>query len=142
MRLGDMPGFSALLGDIGDPALVTRFSREQLDTVVAVNVLEHIRDDVSALRHVACILSSLGRVILLVPALPLLYGTMDEADGHYRRYTLRGLVHKLQASGLKAVRMFYFNILGVLGWFVNGRVFQRRYVPERQLMAYDISPSL
>jgi hypothetical protein len=63
---------------------------------------------------------------------------MDEAVGHYRRYTREGLRGLLEGSGFRVERLEPMNLLGVPGWFVNGRILKRRAVPPVQLRMYDL----
>jgi 2-polyprenyl-3-methyl-5-hydroxy-6-metoxy-1,4-benzoquinol methylase len=70
-----------------------------IDTVICVNVLEHIEDDSLALANMRDLLTPGGRLILLVPAMKALYGSLDIKLGHYRRYEKDELVNKLRATG-------------------------------------------
>jgi SAM-dependent methyltransferase len=84
-------------------------------------VLEHIEDDAAALAAMARALRPGGRLTVLVPAHPGLYGPLDRAYGHHRRYTrerLRGIVER---AGLEVERLYRFNALGVPGWWVRNR---------------------
>jgi SAM-dependent methyltransferase len=90
--------------------------------VVAMNVLEHIPDDVAALRGFAGLLRPAGRVVLLVPALPALMSEFDRAIGHQRRYRRRGLAATLQQAGLAVDVLHYLNLPGVLAWYVGMRL--------------------
>lgn len=110
---------------------------EKLDTIVLSNVLEHIPDDASAVRRFRQILAPGGRVLILVPALPQLYGAIDEAVGHYRRYTPDTLKVVLEGNGFEVERLEWMNLVGMPGWFVNSRLFRRRSVPKLQLKLYD-----
>jgi SAM-dependent methyltransferase len=118
--------------DIRDPA-DDALRAFRLDTVVSLNVLEHIEDDVKAMSNMANLLGGGGRVILIVPAHEWLYGTMDSSIGHFRRYTRRTMAHKLKLAGLVVEKQFYLNVLGVLGWFVNGRLLRQTVPPSAQL---------
>ncbi len=116
---------------------------ERLDTIVLSNVLEHIPDDASAVRRFRQILPPGGRVLVLVPALPQLFGAIDEAVGHYRRYTMPGLRSVLEGNGFEVERLEWMNLVGIPGWFMNSRVMRRRSVPKLQLKVYDrIAPLL
>lgn len=110
---------------------------ERLDTVVLTNVLEHIEDDVQALRNFRDTLLPGGRVVILVPALPALFGSMDEAVGHFRRYTPERLRAALEDAGFEIERLEWMNLAGIPGWWLNSRVFRRRAVPPLQLRLYD-----
>src|SRR6266511_5236230 len=80
-----------------DPALAA----ERLDPVVCLNVLEHIEDDRASLRAMHDLLEPGGRVVLLVPSLRALHGTLDDALGHFRRYVPDELSEKLRAAGFR-----------------------------------------
>ena len=95
------------------------------DSVLCLNVLEHIADDVEALRRMRQLLRPDGRAIVLVPALGVLYGQMDRAMGHLRRYTLGSLKRAFHAAGLKPVWGRYMNLAGALGWWWAGRVMKK-----------------
>ena len=111
--------------------------RGGFDTVVCANVLEHVADDGTALRAMRDILVPGGRVVLIVPALRQLYGAIDEAIGHHRRYTRADIERKLLEAGLAVEHVSYFNVLGVPGWFLNARVLRRRSVPGLQARLND-----
>jgi SAM-dependent methyltransferase len=95
------------------------------DTVMAFNVLEHITDDVGALRLAADLLRPGGRLCLFVPALPWLYGSVDAQVAHVRRYTKATMRSALEAAGLRPERLQYLDFLGMAPWFVFGRILKR-----------------
>ena len=107
------------------------------DTLVYVNILEHLQDDGSVLREGWKLLPRGGKVLVFVPALPWLYGSMDRTYGHHRRYTLRGLEGLLGRSGFRVLSSRYLNLLGILGWWLNGKVLKRAIVPKGQMLLYD-----
>src|SRR5213079_1327746 len=78
-----------------------------------------------------------GRLILLVPSLRVLYGSLDEALGHFRRYVPREVTTKLGAAGFRVRHVEYFNLAGVPGWWFAGRVLRRRLIPQGALRWYD-----
>ena len=103
------------------------FPRGQaFDTVVCLNVVEHIEDDVSALRNILGALEEEGRAIILVPSGPGLYGTLDEVLGHFRRYTEGRLVEVAQHAGFRVDKILKFNSFGVPAWWLNGRVLRKK----------------
>jgi|CXWL01.1.fsa_nt_gi SAM-dependent methyltransferase len=114
-----------------------KLKAEKCDTVVLSNVLEHIEDDAEAVRKFAALLPPNGRLLILVPALPVLFGAMDEAVGHYRRYTEPTLRRVITENGFSLEKMEWMNLLGIPGWFLNGRIFKRTAVPALQLRIYD-----
>jgi SAM-dependent methyltransferase len=110
---------------------------QRFDTIICLNVLEHIDDDISALHAIRRLLAPAGRLVLLVPALPALYGTIDRALGHHRRYKRAGLADLLQATGFRPAHIEYFNIAGIPGWWFAGRVLRRDLIPGGSLKLYD-----
>jgi SAM-dependent methyltransferase len=107
------------------------------DTVVAVNVMEHVEDDAAFLRAAARVLAPGGHLCLFVPALPALYGSLDEAFEHHRRYTRRGLEGRLRGAGLELVRVRYMNMPGMVAWWLFSKVLRRRTITARDAGVYD-----
>jgi SAM-dependent methyltransferase len=112
-------------------------ARERLDTVVLSNVLEHIEDDAAAVRRFRSVLPEGGRLVILVPALRSLYGSIDEAIGHHRRYDPASLRQVIESNGFELEHLEWLNLFGIPGWFLNGRVLRRRSVPGMQVKVYD-----
>jgi SAM-dependent methyltransferase len=117
------------VADAGEPG--------SADTVVAVNVMEHVRDDGAFLADAHRLLSPGGHALLFVPALPAIYGSLDEAFEHYRRYTKAELTQRLRNAGFTPVSVAYTNLPGVLAWWMSGRVLGRRTVSARDAKLYD-----
>lgn len=109
----------------------------EADAVVAVNVMEHVPDDAGFVRAAARALAPGGHLCLFVPALPALFGSLDEAFEHHRRYTRPALRGVLEAAGLRTVRLGYMNLPGTAAWWVSGRVLRRRTVSARDARLYD-----
>lgn len=107
------------------------------DSVVCLNVLEHIADDVDALLRMKSLAAAGGNVIVLVPALPCLYGAMDKAMGHLRRYSLSSLRRAFNQAGLAVVHGRYFNAVGALGWWWNGCIRKRETIPMTATRQFD-----
>ena len=105
---------------------------EGFDTVVCLNVLEHIEDDLFALEQMNSLLVPGGKLALLVPAHQFLYGEFDRAVGHFRRYSKRALKEKLQRAGFHVRELKFFSMLATLPWFINGRLLKRDYLPPNQ----------
>ncbi|HEV3484771.1 MAG TPA: methyltransferase domain-containing protein, partial [Vicinamibacterales bacterium] len=118
------------------PADRADLQAERLDTIVCLNVLEHIEDDLATLKDFASVLPPGGRLVLLVPSLPALYGTLDINLGHYRRYDRAGLTRVLTEAGFTVESMRFLNRVGALGWWFNSRVLRRKVLPRGQLAAF------
>ncbi|HEX9398472.1 MAG TPA: glycosyltransferase [Anaeromyxobacter sp.] len=97
------------------------------DTVVCLNVLEHVDDDVGSLENVRSVLAPGGRAIILVPRGPGLFGTLDEILGHRRRYTEATLRRAALEAGLQPVQILPFNRVGTPAWWLNGKILRRRH---------------
>lgn len=97
-------------------------SRDQItveyDAIYSSNVLEHIEDDVEALRWINKILRQGGTLSLYVPAHNCIYSKFDEMAGHYRRYDYKSLSEKLEISGFKIVEYKYVDFLGFFIWYL------------------------
>lgn len=122
--------------DVSSEALL-QFRDRQLDTAVCLNVLEHVEDDVHALRNMRNTLVPGGRICLLVPVNKWLYGPMDSVDHHFRRYTKRELNAKIAEAGLEIEHQNYFNILGIAAWFFTNRILRRSMAAPAQYSLYD-----
>lgn len=120
-----------------DPDAGPRFAEYRLDTVIATNVVEHIEDDLATVRTMRSLLVPGGRAVILVPALQSIYGTMDRELGHYRRYAPARLRLLLERAGLQVEQLRWFNRVGVLGWWFNGRVRGVSRIPLDQLRTFD-----
>jgi len=114
-----------------------RLRERGVDTVVSINVLEHITDDREALRTMAELLPAGGRVILFVPAVAWLYGSLDAAFEHCRRYGRRELIGKLEDAGFAIESARFMNLPGVLSWLVVGRLLRRRTLAPSAVRFYD-----
>jgi SAM-dependent methyltransferase len=119
------------------PAGSPDLAGQTFDSIVCLNVLEHIEEDVASLRTLRTLLRPGGRVVLLVPALPALYGSLDRALGHVRRYTPSLLRSRCAAAGLTMAHLEYFNLAGIPGWWFAGRVLRRALIPAGPLGLYD-----
>jgi glycosyltransferase involved in cell wall biosynthesis len=107
------------------------------DTVLCLNVLEHIQDDRRALKRMASLLEPGGRLVLQVPQHQSLFGEMDRALGHHRRYDQQDLREKLTAAGFEVERLLNFNAIGILGWYLNARLLGRTEMSKVQLKLFD-----
>ncbi len=118
------------------PADKEDLANEKLDSIVCLNVLEHIEDDRNALMDFASLLAPEGRLVLLVPAMPSLYGTLDVNLNHFRRYDRELLRRLLDETGFKVDSLRYLNRPGVFGWWLNSRLLKRTALPRGQLAAF------
>jgi len=111
-------------------------SRE-MDSIIAVNVIEHIRDDSAFLHTAFGALAPGGSVVLFAPALDILYGSLDASFEHYRRYSKPQLAGKLTQAGFRLEKIRYINFAGILTWFLAGRILRRKTLRPGQVRLYD-----
>lgn len=111
------------------------------DLVVCQNVLEHIEDDAGALAAMRGALVPGGRLALVVPNDPRLYGSLDRVYGHRRRYRRGELADLVERTGLEVELAQPFNLLGVLGWVVSSRL-DRSAIDPRPLRLFDLAVPL
>jgi len=120
------PDFEARHADFEQASELDSLVSLRFDTIVCLNVLEHLQDDIAALKRMYEILrQQRGVVLLMVPAHQWLYGSMDRQAGHFRRYTSASLNSKLQHVGFEILHLYHFNTFGVLPWFINNRIFKK-----------------
>ena len=122
-RFADHPNVRVEDRDLRALDLDARF-----DSVLMVNVLEHIADDVEALRRLSWLLVPGGDVVVYVPALNGLYGALDEKVGHYRRYSVWRLCEVFREAGLEPMELRWVNFLAIPAW----AAFSRGDVDDRQ----------
>ena len=99
---------------------------QRFDTVICLNVVEHLADDLNALQNIRKSLDPGGRAIILVPCGPWLMGTLDEVLGHHRRYTQTQLKALADRAGFHLEAMLEFNRVGIIAWWINGKLLRRR----------------
>jgi SAM-dependent methyltransferase len=131
-RFDDHPNVQVVEGDAFSNGIDGPF-----DTIVALNVLEHISDDRGTLRRLRDLLGAGGHLLLLVPAHPFLLGRIDRSVGHERRYTRHDLTERLRDAGLDVDEIHYVNPVGALGWLLSSKVLRRTQVPGVPLKLYD-----
>jgi SAM-dependent methyltransferase len=135
-RFHGFPNIESLVLDVADPAF-TELSRMQPDSIVCMNVLEHVRDHHQAIQNMRSILEPGGKIVLLLPAFPTLYGPIDRNLGHCRRYTGRGVKALANSAGLRIRRLIYLNLAGFFGWWVNTNVLAREEHSKAQIRIFD-----
>ena len=118
-RFGHLENIRVLQANIADPTVELDLRHEHIDTVVCLNMLEHIPDDTAALQKFHELLEPGGKLIVLVPANPDLMSPCDQALGHQRRYTREMLGSKMTAAGFKIRHSVQYNTLGAWAWRYN-----------------------
>jgi SAM-dependent methyltransferase len=135
MRI-DFPDLTFHQIDVSDDK-IRSLTKDRFDTIVCVNVLEHVADDLKALTNMRAILQPGGRLLLYVPALPFLYGSVDQNLHHYRRYGKKGFESLLIRAGFSIEKLFYSNFIALFGWFFNSKIQRKKELSYWQTMLFD-----
>ena len=118
-RFKNYSNFSAVVCDIMEDD-ISQYN-EKFDTVICINVLEHLEDDLLAVQKMKEMLMDRGKIILFVPAFQKLYCQMDRNVNHYRRYD-KGVLKKIaEQCDLKVEYNTYFNMLGIIPYYLKGK---------------------
>lgn len=146
-RIPARPGQSVVLVDPTRP-LTETFASENFDTVLSFNVLEHIEDDVGMMKDLITLLqnskaSGTKRIVTVVPAHQWAYGEVDKSFEHFRRYSARSFAKVLRKAGVPELhrrnfRYRYMNLLGLVGWWVNGKLLGRKRIGTGNVATFEL----
>lgn len=114
------------------------FKNKKFDSIISLNVFEHIKNDSKALRNTFDLLKPGGYFIILVPAHTFLFSQLDKSLGHYRRYSKYLLKQKLETSGFEVEKIKYFNWWGAVGWFVFVKLLKVKKMPGGPVGIFDL----
>lgn len=114
------------------------FKNKKFNSIVCINVLEHIENDEAALNNMSKLLLDGGILILLVPSYPFLYGEIDKAISHFRRYAKKDLITKIEAEDFKIIEFKKLNFIGAIGWFVSGRILKNKIVDSSKIKIFNL----
>ncbi len=112
--------------DLDDQDVAQRMKSERFDTITCFDVLEHVEQDVELLKRFREIIEPGGHLLIKVPACSWLFGSVDEASSHYRRYSLSELRDKATQAGWKPLKLKYMNIFGVGPYWLKSRVLRKQ----------------
>lgn len=135
-RLSQRPNLEVAVLNAAQPDDPEPF-RGQMDTVVCLNVLEHIEDAHSALRNIRSMLQDGGRAVILVPCGQSIYNSLDQELGHFLRYSEDQLRQRMIEAGFEVEKLIRFNRSSRPGWWLNGTVLKRRTISRVQLKNFD-----
>lgn len=135
--MGHRPKLRAVVCDPANRADFEPF-RGRMESVVCLNVLEHMPDDSAVLQNIYSSLKPGGRAVILVPQGARAFGTLDRVLGHFRRYSKLELEQRMSAAGLSVVRMLEFNRASYPGWIFNGKILKRHSLGRMQLAALNL----
>lgn len=135
-RLAGRPNLEIALLDATRAEDYRQF-HQRIDTVVCLNVVEHIEDDLGALRSIHSTLLEGGRAIILVPEGQNLFGSLDEELGHWRRYSEEQLRRRMTEAGFLVETILRFNRVSRPAWWFSGKILKRRKLSRFQLILFD-----
>jgi SAM-dependent methyltransferase len=110
---------------------------KKFDTVIYVSVLEHINDDLREFEAAKSVLSGGGKLLIFVPALPILYAPIDADTGHVRRYTKSRFKQLARDSGMDIVSLNYFETVGIIPYFIVYKLLRRRAITNSSTGFYN-----
>lgn len=125
--------------DMQDPQFTTRYAslKGSFDAICMLNVIEHLSDDRIAVANCRFLLKDKGHLILLAPAYSFLFCQLDRNLGHFRRYTTRSLAKVCADNGFTILQQRYFNIAGIAGWLVSGKILGSVQLQPGQMKLFD-----
>ena len=107
------------------------------DSIIYVNVLEHIEDDRNELKMIYETLEKGGKCFIFVPALQSLYGEFDRKIGHFRRYTKKEIEEKCKAAGFRIIKSKYFDLVGILPYWIKYKLLKSDSLESSAVTLYD-----
>ncbi len=107
-----------------------------VDSFFCSNVIEHVKFDSIAIANIARI-ESIVKGVFIVPGIDILHNELDISLGHYRRYNKNNFSKLLYDNGFVVKDLFSFNKIGIIGWFVQGTIFQKKTLGENNMKVYD-----
>ncbi len=112
---------------------------KKFNTVVCINVLEHIRDDLLAMKNMNKLLEDKGKIVIIVPAIKCIYGKIDKANKHCRRYSKDEIMSKIKESGFEINYFKYINFIGIFGWIFQNHILNSQRHREVDLKRFDLA---
>lgn len=136
-RFRHIKGFGVLKMDLSTAEDYAQISDMKFDTVLCMNVLEHLDNDQEILDKIYQALDPQGKAIINVPHDPGLFCGLDESVGHHRRYLAKDLEDKMRKAGFEIAESRQFNRFATLGWFVSGKLLGAKKIKPGQMKLYN-----
>ncbi len=135
-KFANDPNFKLLPSTIEELA-PDKGQKGKFNTIICLNVLEHIQQDQNVIKLLFDFLEENGYLILIVPAVPWAFGSIDKSVGHYRRYSKKGLRSLFSSTDFIIEKMHYYNLPGLFGWYFNSRILRIQSQNQGQVCAFD-----
>lgn len=139
-RFYQSPGVKAILTiDIVHAEFDSVYSNlfNTYDCVFALNTIEHVENDNLAISNCLKLLKPNGHLVILVPAYKALYNRFDKELKHFRRYTKKTLEQVFSKEHATIVNTWYFNFIGILGWWISGSGLKNKTIPDIQMKFFN-----
>ena len=133
----DKPYLSVEYLDVNDVSTFIE-DKQKFDTIVCLNVIEHLDDDLKAMYNIVDLLDANGIAIILVPRGQWLFGTLDEVLGHKRRYAEHEIRKLSESAGLKVDKIISFNRFSMIPWYINGKILRKRTFGLFQILVMNM----
>ena len=119
--------------------LITKIDKQnsKYETVISMNVLEHIEDDLSVIKQFFNLLMPGGVLILYLPHSSFLWSNLDELVDHHRRYSKKELIHKLEKVGFEITKVKYFDFVGSIVLTLSNLLNLKLNFSKKRLLIYD-----
>jgi SAM-dependent methyltransferase len=136
-KFASRPNYRILKLNFGEELSPSLTKTLSVDTVTCINVIEHVQEDLLALKNLYRLLPSGGKLIVVVPYGPWLFGTLDELGGHFRRYNRFNLGDKMRQAGFQIEKQSFMNFFGMFTWFLAGKILKQRHFRPDTVQALD-----
>jgi SAM-dependent methyltransferase len=108
------------VADISKSEIFSLKDKYAFDSIICINVLEHVPDHVNGLNNMLKLLKQGGYLLLYVPSFMHLYNDLDKLAGHLRRYEKKDILNLIEnSSDYEIITNEYFNPIGAIGWWLN-----------------------
>ena len=109
----------------------------KFESIFLLNVIEHVADEVTAIKNCRYLLKPGGHLILLAPAYQWLFCKLDKELGHYRRYSAKRMAALLRSQGFEIKHKQYFNVAGIPGWLVSGKILGKKMLGSGEMNVFN-----
>jgi SAM-dependent methyltransferase len=125
--------------DLLQPYFETTYAslKESFDSIILLNVIEHIADDKKAIKNCRFLLQKKGHLVVLAPAYQWLYCKFDKELGHFRRYSLSSMSSLVKEQGFDIIHQQHFNFAAIPGWFFSGKLLKNKTIGSNEMSFFD-----
>jgi SAM-dependent methyltransferase len=133
----NLPNVKVMPLDLNNESHFMKIGKDKFDTVIGLNVIEHVKDDGKALNFIYDSLRKRGKALILVPAHQFLFNSIDRKVGHYRRYSTKSFKELVASTRFEIDDLYYYNASGILGWYLSGNILNKEDANGEAYSMYD-----